>query len=429
MLPAVRKVMLLTSPHCRAWPPVMRVAPHSTRVFLRPGVRHRRHRTIALSPSASLGVLHRAFTLPHLAAPYNTVTYRLLYPASLPDAPSPAPVVVLLCAANAPATCYTWLAARLCNSGYVTVLPSSVCRYGADTVLLPLPYSVEALHDWSVYSQGGPIAVPFSALLTDLETLNAARGSPVYEKLDLVRVAVGGHSTGGRAALELGAYSTFFPQLAALFSYGATLDNEPVRPALEAPGTNGGLRPFHRLAPPILLLGGTADASLTTVDEGGVPDATAGLRRVLEAAEAGTTLGGATLAVISGAGYGAPCDPLDPAAVSADEDFNIGSSGEGPIGAPIRDALFKLILRFLDGHAAPYDWLPGDNNTQETECTAIPRSGGDSVSGRPVAEGLGVPLFSESDRRGASLAWPPEPEEITLVEHLAFVPGTPWAQT
>lgn len=400
----------------------------------RPGASFRRvrPRPRCCAAHSSLGVLHRAFQVPSLKSPppYDTVHVTVLYPQPETEedeaAPRPAPVVVLLGAANVPASCYTWLGARLVDAGYVAVLPCGCFRYGTEGVTLALPYDVAALDLWEHYREGGPSAQGLAALLVELEELNEAPGSPLRGALDLQRVAVGGHATGGRAALETVCYSArTFPSVAACFSYGASLDNEPRRKALERPGREGVMRPFQPHAPPMLLLGGELDTSLGSLGTQG-EGCTAGLRRVLSqgvdglAGESeddgevgsGGTMGGAVLAVLRGASYGTPCFPLDIAAAASDADFAQALTEEPAEASARRDALSELLIHFMDAMVAPPGWLPEDEAGPQAEPSRIRET-----EGGPQAEGLGRAVFSS--RAARALAWPPEPESYPLSE-LAF---------
>ena len=214
----------------------------------------------------------------------------MLYPAE-PPAAGPSPVVLFLGAANVPPECYSWLATRLCAAGYAAVLCSAVLRYGPEAALLPLPYDVGALSDWAAYKRG-PALEGARLVVGELHKLNDARAGPLFRALDMNTLVLGvrcvgaawflcacllltsayaqGHSTGGRAALELVAFDAdSMPEVAGCFAYGATLDNEPRRAHLERPSAPPGtLRPFQRFCPPLLLLGGDADASLAAEVEG-----------------------------------------------------------------------------------------------------------------------------------------------------------------
>jgi hypothetical protein len=250
--------------------------------------------------------------------------------------------------------------------------------------------------------------------------------------LTLLRFAQG-HGTGGRAALELASYGSTFPELAGVFAYGATLDNEPSRPALDRPGApQGTLRPFHRFAPPLLLLGGSDDASLAAeaTPGSGELDCVAGLRRVLwqgvegglgdgpddAAAEAaasdatepaGGTTGGAVLAVLQGGGYGTPCWPIDPAAAFSDPDFGTAAGADAEAAqASLRNTLAELLLHWLDARVAPPAWLPGNDDDADSSVTGA-RNRDPGIAA--TADGLGMPLYSSRAER--AMCWPPEPDE------------------
>jgi hypothetical protein len=293
-----------------------------------------------------------------------------------------------------------------------------------------------------------------------------------------------GHGTGGRAALELVAYGTLFPSVAGVFCYGATLDNEPRRRHLERPfaqtkGRKGGpqpgadaeplLRPFQRFCPPLLILGGSVDASLTVevevpeaeaLDADGTGDVAAapprtecvsGLRRVLwqgveggtasgadadgdatdgdadagadaddadvdgAAAMSGGTTGGAVLAIIEGGTYGTPCYPLDPAAAYADADFDSDTEEGSSAGAAARrDALAELVIHWLDATVAPPGWPPGDEGGASGGGVGADVRVRSAEGGGARAEGLGVPRHAS--RAARAVCWPPEPDEYPLTE-------------
>jgi hypothetical protein len=383
---------------------------------------------------------------------------QVLHPAERP-AGGPSPVVLFLGAANVPAESYTWLAAALVANGYVAVLPSAVLRYGPEAVLLPLPYDVAALASWEAYRRG-PAAEGCALLLDELRKLNDARGGPLHNALDLNAVVVGvrakrwpsfldaafleasdahtaclqGHGTGGRAALELVAYGSTFPEIAGAFSYGATLDNEPSRPSLDRPGAvEGTLRPFQRFAPPLLLLGGSADASLAAevAPGSGALDCVAGLRRLLwQGVEGGSgdgpeetdadepqggTTGGAVLAILEGGGFGTPCWPLDPAAAASDPDFALAAPGSDAEAeqAALRATMAQLLVHWLDARVAPPGWLPGDDD-EDIDATAGARDRDPSIAA--TADGLGMPLYASRSER--AFCWPPEPDEYRMVSEL-----------
>ena len=229
-----------------------------------------------------------------------------------------------------------------------------------------------------------------------------------------------------------------------MFAYGATLDNEPSRPALERPGAPAGtLRAFHRFAPPLLLLGGSDDASLAAEAQpgSGELDCVAGLRRVLwqgvegglgdgpddeapasDAAEAaGGTTGGAVLAVLQGGGYGTPCWPLDPAAAFSDPDFGTAAGSDAEAAqAALRATLAELLVHWLDARVAPPAWLPGDDDDSDAATTgARDRDPGIAAT----ADGLGMPLYSSRAER--AMCWPPEPDEYPAVCELKYVSLVP----
>ena len=107
------------------------------------------------------------------------------------------PCVMLLSGADCPHESYMWLAARLAEAGCAVALSSCVVPFGPGTCILSTPFDLSALGSLESYMRNPARA--------GLEALRAALASFETPRLDLSRLAVGGHSSGGRTALDVDA--------------------------------------------------------------------------------------------------------------------------------------------------------------------------------------------------------------------------------
>ena len=172
------------------------------------------------------------------------------------------PVVLFLSGADCSHESYMWLASRLVQEGFCVALSSYVQPFGASTVLLSVPMDLRMMQTLQDY-QKGPSNAGIAAILDELASLNNDHSSILAGKLDLDRIIVGGHSTGGRTVLDLVAYDNPFP-IAAAFTYGASLVNTGGFGFAEP---NSVLPPSRRrttttkttITPPLLMLGGSED--------------------------------------------------------------------------------------------------------------------------------------------------------------------------
>ena len=136
--------------------------------------------------------------------------------------PTPKPCVVFLSGADCPHESYMWLAARLARAGCAVALSSCVVAFGPSTCLLSAPFDLTALGSLDAYRRN-PSSAGLAAIVDALRALSAP-GGELEGRLDVERLAVGGHSSGGRTALDLGAFDNPLGARA-VFSYGASLVN------------------------------------------------------------------------------------------------------------------------------------------------------------------------------------------------------------
>ncbi|KPQ39446.1 MAG: Alpha/beta hydrolase family [Phormidium sp. OSCR] len=215
-----------------------------------------------MSPQSSpVRLLFRAARVTDATAPYDTLHLQVFYPAELSQKSSgPSqnlrepldrcrlPVVLFLNGVNCDPCLYRWLAMELVELGLVVVMFSWVGENLPGLVGLTPGVRLEALRPDVYGTQATAAAVP--ALLLELERLE--ENSVLAGHLDLDRIVLGGHSAGGRVAIE-SASPEFFPQVKGAFSYGS--HTAAVQQLGYAPGT---ILPLpDRL--PLLLMGGTQD--------------------------------------------------------------------------------------------------------------------------------------------------------------------------
>ena len=193
--------------------------------------------------------------------PYDTIHFKVFYPAWISGSEqernfgvlpadasqAPFPIVIFFGGFNCGPEMYEWIAVQLAQRSLVVVTFAWVSEYlpgivgltpGITGAVTPTTYGT------------APTASALPALLTALERLQA--DGVLAGMLNLQQIILGGHSAGGRVALE-NADPRFFPQVAGAFAYGAhaaapiMLGFEP-NVVLSLPGVL-----------PLLLMGGTRD--------------------------------------------------------------------------------------------------------------------------------------------------------------------------
>lgn len=234
--------------------------------------------------------LFRAAKVESAQPPYDTIHLRVLYPAQMSGSEleqnqgvvpanlerAPFPVVIFFNGVNCGPEMYQWLAVELAERGLVVVTFAWVAENLPGIVALTPGVDI-AMWNPDKY-RTGPTASAMPALLAELEQLQAQ--GVLAGLLDLQKIVLGGHSAGGRVAIE-NADPDFFPQVVAAFGYGVHTA-APVMLGYE-PGTILPL-PDSR---PMLLMGGTRDGVIAnSSDRYGISpgDATTSTRRTFEEA-------------------------------------------------------------------------------------------------------------------------------------------------
>ncbi|WP_226660757.1 alpha/beta hydrolase family protein [Microbulbifer aggregans] len=171
-----------------------------------------------------------AFKVDTLNPPYDTGIARIYYPGQFGDTAterntgavpvdptlSPCPVLIILPGMNTDHSSYRWLAELLAPFGIATVTYQLISHGGIGGIVATPGIDAEALTPAQFGDRPSAIAMP--AIMSMLERVNAE--GTLAGKLDLQRLAFGGHSAGGTASL-LNARTSWFPGLKAVFSYGA----------------------------------------------------------------------------------------------------------------------------------------------------------------------------------------------------------------
>lgn len=161
---------------------------------------------------------------------------------------APFTVVIFFNGINCGPEIYQWLAVALAKRGMVVVTFAWVAQNIPGMVALTPGVDLAMFAPQSYGS--GPTATAMPAILNVLAALQSE--SVLAGLLDLQRIIIGGHSAGGRAAVE-SASAEFFPQVAGAFGYG--VHTAAVTQLGYQPGT---ILPLPDNLP-LLLMGGTRD--------------------------------------------------------------------------------------------------------------------------------------------------------------------------
>lgn len=292
----------------------------------------------------------RAAKVESAKPPYDTIHLKVLYPARMgrseqqsnfgivpaDDEQAPFPVAIFFGGVNCGLEIYQWLAVELVQRGLVVVTFTWVSEYLPGIVGLTPGFDVAASTP-TTYGTA-PTASALPVLLAELESIQAE--GLLAGMLNLQQIVLGGHSAGGRAALE-NADPRFFPQVAAAFSYGAHT----------AAPTMFGFEPNTILplpnSKPVLLMGGTCDGVIAASSgRYGMPtgDATRSVIRTFREAIAGGRED-TYLVLLEGANHFSIANPLDTTTARPFLDL--------PATQPedkIRSLLVETVGLFIDAH-------------------------------------------------------------------------------
>lgn len=283
-------------------------------------------------------------------SPYDTLQLKVFYPAQMSGSDqeqnlgivpadsqrSPFKVVIFFNGVNCGSELYQWLAVKLAERGLVVVTFSWVAENIPGMVALTPGVDLKMLSP-DFYGTG-PTASALPTLLAALERLQTE--GVLAGLLDLDQIILGGHSAGGRVAIE-SADPRFFPQVTAAFAYGAhtaatvQLGYEPGK-ILSLPD-----------ALPLLLMGGTCDGVIAQSSHRyGVnwEQATTPVSRTFQEAIAGGR-GDSYLLLIEGANHFSIADAFDATTGRPFLDFPATQPAE-----QLRNFIAEAIGLFIDAH-------------------------------------------------------------------------------
>lgn len=282
--------------------------------------------------------------------PYDTLHLKIFYPAQfnqseqeqnlgiIPAAPAqaPFPVVIFFNGVNCETKSYQWLMEKLARRGLVVVGLNWIAENIPGIIGLTPGVDVEK---WKPNLYGtGATASALPALLTKLEQLQ--QQGILAGKLDLEKVIIGGHSAGGRVAIE-SANPDFFPQIAASFAYGAHMLG----------GVNFGYEPKTVLplpdSLPLLLMGGTCDGVIANSTQRYGMSERDSTYSVMQTFSEGITGGrkDSYLLLLEGANHFSLTHPLDETTRRAFLDFPPTQSE-----TKIRSLITDIIILFINAH-------------------------------------------------------------------------------
>jgi dienelactone hydrolase len=298
----------------------------------------------------SVRALFQAAKVDAAAAPYDTIHLKVFYPAQMSGSDqeqnlgvvaansqqSPFPIVIFFNGVNCGPELYQWLAVQLAERGLVVVTFSWVAENFPGMVALTPGVDIKLLAP-DTYGTG-PTASALPTLLTALERLQAE--GVLAGLLDLHRIVLGGHSAGGRVAIE-SADSGFYPQVVAAFAYGAHT----------AATVQLGFAPDTILplpdSLPLLLMGGTCDGVIANSSHRyGVAweqPTTPVMRTFREAITGGR--GDSYLLLLEGANHFSVAHPFDATTGRPFLDFPTTQPAEH-----LRNVIAEAIGVFIDAH-------------------------------------------------------------------------------
>ena len=291
----------------------------------------------------------RAIEVEDARSPYDKINLKVFYPAEDSNAPdsfsnapaakdlAPFPVVIFFNGFNCSLAMYQWLAIELANRGLVVILFDWLVEMNRAVFLTP-GVDMAAFSSENYGKMASASALPL--LIAELDNLQST--GVLKGLLDLQKIILGGHSAGGRLALE-NAQPQFYDRVAGAFSYGAHS---------AAPVPMGYSRDTILPLPdslPMLLIGGTEDGVIANnskiygLDNWSTP-ATPVIRTFREAIK--QKRGDTYLLIVEGANHFAICHPVDTTITAASSDFPATKS-ESEIRSLIASTIGLFIETFI----------------------------------------------------------------------------------
>ncbi|AFY33475.1 alpha/beta hydrolase [Calothrix sp. PCC 7507] len=283
-------------------------------------------------------------------SPYDTIHLKILYPGQMSGndlaknmgivpvdtEKAPFPVVIFFNGFNCDAQQYRWLAVKLAECGLVVVLFNWVAQNLPGIISLTPGVDLQNTKPKTYRSTFTATALP--ALLAKLEQLQ--NQGILTGMLDLEKIVLGGHSAGGRVAME-NADLGFFPQIAASFAYGAHTAGSLLQ-GYEA----GTILPLPDSLP-LLLIAGTCDGVIANSSSRyGInsADPTTPVIRTFQEAIAGGR-NDSYLLLLEGANHFSIADHLDSTIARPYPDFPATQPQEN-----FQLLMAEIISLFIDAH-------------------------------------------------------------------------------
>jgi pimeloyl-ACP methyl ester carboxylesterase len=298
----------------------------------------------------TIRAFYQAIKVEDAQPPFDTIYLKVTYPAKISGSEmennfgtfaadhekAPFPIVIFMNGFNCGAEMYNWLAIALAQKDLVVVTYNWITEDFPGIANLSPGVNLAACKPENYGNMPTSTALP--AILDKLESLQTS--GILAGMLDLDKIILGGHSAGGRVALE-SANPRFFPQLAATFGYavhslgGLNLGFEP-----------GTILPLPNSIP-TLLMGGTCDGIIFRSSQRyGVDyeNATTPIARTFSEAIAGGR-NDSYLVLLEGANHFTIAHPQDTTTARAFLDFPATQPEE-----QLRSFFAELIGLFIDTH-------------------------------------------------------------------------------
>ncbi|MBD2487685.1 dienelactone hydrolase [Aulosira sp. FACHB-615] len=286
----------------------------------------------------------QAATVENISPPYNSIHLKVFYPepeqnlslVATETQASKFPVVILFNGINCGPEMYQWLAVKLAEFGLVIVTFSWIAENLPGFVAMTPGVDLSMLAPDN-YGQGATA----SALPTLLKTLERLQVEGILAGLlDLDKIILGGHSAGGKVAIE-SADPKFCSQVVAAFAYGAHTA------ATVQLGYKAGTILSLPDSLPLLLIGGTCDGVIANSSNNyGVTweQPTTPIIRTFQEAIAGGR-NDSYLLILEGANHFSVTHPLDTTISRQFLDFPATQQE-----AELRDLIAQIIRLFIDAH-------------------------------------------------------------------------------
>ena len=296
--------------------------------------------------STTVSSFWQAIAVPEAEPPYNTIHLKIFYPSDRSSSPNPflpalsasnlapLPIVIFFNGFNCSLASYQWLAVELAARGLVVVLFDWLISTNKTTFLTP-GVDLSAFSSETYGTMPSASALPL--IMAELDNLQ--ENSVLSGSLDLQKIMLGGHSAGGRLALE-NAEPKFFDRLVGSFSYGAH-SAAPMQLG-HPPGT---ILPLPDSLP-MLILGGTEDGVIANNSNiYGVKQWQTPATPVIRTFREGITSqdGNSYLIIIEGANHFAIADYTDSTLAIAEADLTATQPE-----TEIRSLMASILASFID---------------------------------------------------------------------------------